>query len=258
MNIFRKTAIFIACGLIIIGLAMTVAGIVFGGKLSVTDPKDDIDFSKEYTNITSISINYSAGNIVVKDGETFSIDAKNVNNKTFSSTVENGVWTITDKYRHTFDFWNRFHFGPENSTVTITIPKDILVEKFQFEIGAGKVEIESLRTKDFIAKVGAGEAVIHNLAAANTNLDCGVGNIEVDGEITGDSIVNCGVGNIDLILKGDPAAYDYDIEVGLGTTTVNGDHYTGGVDKTVKNDNSTGSFKLDCGVGEINLTVTKE
>lgn len=257
MNLFRKMVIFIGSGLVIIGVILAILAFAFGGRIADTAFGERIDVTDTYEDIHSVVIDYRAGSLIIKEGDSFKIVAENVSKDRFASTVTDGVWTITDKKGGVMTFLDDIDFGEKTSTVTIYIPASVLLEDCDFTVGAGKIEADRLNTKQLTIQVGAGEAAISNLSAKNADLDCGVGSISADGAITGDTVINCGVGSIVLALEGDPDSYDYDIQVGLGSANINGDRYSGVSDKQILHDNSTGSFTLDCGVGEISITITK-
>lgn len=255
MNIFRKVLIFIGSGLVIIGLIIAIMAFSFGGRIHNTFTGERIDIDTTYEDVESISINCRVGTLSIKEGDEFKIVAENVLKEQFESKLSDGAWTISDKKSSVFNFFDNINFNEKDSTITIYIPKDVTLKACSFELGAGKIEADLLDTESFNLKIGAGEVIVKNLVAKNTTFDCGAGSIKVDGAISGESKINCGVGQISVSLIGDPDAYNYSVKVGLGTTKINGDSYSGISDKKITNDNATGSFTLDCGIGEIDLTI---
>jgi len=268
MSIFRKFMIFIGSGLIIIGVILAIVGFAFGGRLSINSciighNSDDgtvqagerINVTTAYEEVKSIVIDYRVGAIYIKEGDEFKIVAENVSKDRFESSVTDGVWTVSDKKGGAYSLFNHFNLGANDSTVTLYVPKNSRLTDCNFEIGAGKIDVDQLDTKNFTIKVGAGEVVVKNLTTEEATLDCGVGSIKVDGEIRGDSTIKCGIGAIALSLKGDPDDYNYNIKVGLGKTNINGTVYSGISDKQITHDNAAGTFKLDCGIGAIDLTI---
>lgn len=262
MTIARKALINIAVGLVLIGLALMIAGWSFGGRLFDFDMGGTSDATYDYQNIESLDIDIDAGTLLIRSGEKFRVVTKNVYISSFNHSLKDGVLTITYKITRTsFDVRN-FHFGyfpwtNPKSVITVYLPEGTHLDSSKLTIGAGKIEMDSLDTGTIHIKVGAGEVTVADLKAQDANLDCGVGNIQITGEITGDSIVKCGVGQISLDLKGDPKDYDYKVKVGLGSTQINDDTFSGSTDKTETNDGATGSFDLDCGVGEIKIYITE-
>jgi hypothetical protein len=259
MRIFGKIAMLVGSLLIIVGVILGILAFAFGGRFYHSDivTGDRIDVDTSYEDVTSIVIDYRAGSLEIKEGDSFRIVAKNVPENQFKSSVENGVWTITDKKNTVWSFLNNINLD-ETQTVTIYIPESVLLEDFDLEIGAGKVSVDLLDAKQLKVSVGAGEVVLTDITAEDMILNCGVGSIQMNGEISHDSMVECGVGDINLLLTGDADAYDYDINVGLGSTRINGETFSGVADKQITHESSVGTFTLDCGVGEIDLAFTAD
>ncbi|MHB8962833.1 MAG: DUF4097 family beta strand repeat-containing protein [Saccharofermentanales bacterium] len=262
MTIGKKVFINIAVGIILIGLALMIAGWALGGRMFNFDMGGRSNATYDYQGIESIDIDIDAGTLLIKSGDKFTVETENVYLSSFSHVLEDGVLTITYKVSKTSFNIRNFHFGffpwtNPKSVITVYLPEGTRLENSDLTIGAGRIEAESLDTEAIHIKVGAGEATFTDLKAQDANLDCGVGSIKITGEITGDSIVKCGVGQISLDLKGDPEDYDYKVKVGLGSTQINDDTYSGSTDKTETNEGATGSFDLDCGVGEIKIHIAE-
>lgn len=256
MSILKKVLIFVGSGLIVIGVILAVLAFVFGGRFSDTFNGERINISTTYENIDSIVMNYRYGKLSIKEGDEFKIVADNVLKNSFTSSVENGVWTITDKKKIIlFPFINDINLNDEDSVVTIYIPKYVKLENCDFVLGAGKIQADFLDTKIFKIKVGAGEVIINTLIATESTLECGVGSIKIDGEIIGDSKISCGIGEIVVSLKGNPKEYNYSVKVGIGKTIINGDVYSGVSDKKITNADAKSTFTLDCGIGKIELGI---
>ncbi|MHB1485514.1 MAG: DUF4097 family beta strand repeat-containing protein [Saccharofermentanales bacterium] len=254
MNIFRRIAVFAGSGLILIGVFLMILSAAFGGKISYSDKGGRIDIDSTYENVASLDIDYRSGTLSIKKGESFRIVATNVLKNRFKSSVTDGVWTITDKKEGSFSFLSGMSWNNDTS-VTIYLPPEVILDECVFQLGAGKVDADQINTKILDAQVGAGELKVKNLNATDSDLNCGVGTINIEGVISGASVVKCGVGRITLSLKGDPDTYDYKLKVGIGSTKINDVKYSGIIDKEIKNDDSTGSFDLDCGIGEIDLML---
>ena len=260
MRLIKKTFVNIAVGLVIIGIALMLAGVAFGGRLLDFGSGDTTSITDEFEDVGSLVIEIDAGSLRIERGEGFAVKAEDVYESAFESSLKDGVLTIRNKIRPATMMFGNLHLGlfpwtNPKSVVTVYIPDDATLEIADLTVGAGKIAADGIRTGDIRIKVGAGEVVIDGLEAEDSTLDCGVGSIRINGAITGESTIRCGVGEIRLDLEGDPKAYDYRIKVGLGSTRINDDIYSGSTDKTEKNDGATGRFDLDCGVGEIVLNI---
>lgn len=254
MNSFRRIAVFSGSGLILIGIFLIILSAAFGGKINYSGKSGRIDLDTTYENVKSLDIDYRSGTLKIMKGETFRIIASNVLKDRFKSSVTDGVWTITDNKEGSFSLFSGINWN-KNSTVTIYLPADARLDECVFQLGAGKVDADRIDTEILDVQVGAGELKVNDLNATDADLNCGVGTIDIEGVISGATVAKCGVGSITLSLKGDPDTYDYKLKVGIGSTKINDVKYSGVVDKEINNDDSTGSFVLDCGIGEIDLTL---
>lgn len=89
-------------------------------------------FYERYENVESLDFEFSHGKITIREGDAFSIEAKNVPEKLFKSYVSNGVWHIREKYGIfnfvDFDIHNITIFGLRfedgGREITITLPRD--------------------------------------------------------------------------------------------------------------------------------------
>jgi len=229
MNVFKKSLVLFASILIIIGIISIIVGFAFGGRLLNFNLSKLTDFDSSYTSITSLDIDISAGEINIVEGDEFKIEAINVRENAFSSEVKNGVWTISDKesrktFFHGYLSFGYLNWGDNETKITLYLPKNIELDKTTIDLGAGQMNIDLLTTENLILN---------------------------------DSSVNCGVGSIYLNLTGDPDSYDYDIDVGLGTVKINDSSYSGVSSQKINNPGSIGIFKLDCGVGEIDIQLSE-
>lgn len=83
-----------------------------------------------------------------------------------------------------------------------------------------------------------------------------MGNFSMEGTLEGNLVAECGMGSMELKLKGDAAAYNYDLSCGLGELNVNGTKYSSiaGSHK-VKNEGAIGTISLECGMGSLDLVI---
>jgi hypothetical protein len=252
MNIFRKSIIYSAVGLILIGLLVVVIG---GGILNLGFG-ETIDFADEYTDVRAINIEYGAGELTIRSGDRFHIEAKDVYKDYFKSEVKDGIWSISDtagrsgwfpgNFRMNFGFWQTNH-----PSVTVYIPEGFTLDETTITLGAGKIDAGELRSDTFTLKVGAGEVKIDHLIAKNMKLECGVGSIRISGDISEDSKIECGVGSIQLLLSGLFTDYNYKVKVGLGSAAIGSNTYSGASNTTINNPGATATFDIETGLGEV-------
>jgi len=268
-------AIMLAIGIItaIAGVTVTVISAVTGG---FSDSEDVKDFSDSFTNVKSLDIKNSNGDLTIKVGDTFKVEAENVK-ESFQATVTGNGTLKVDTNNNAWDWLNFMNwFGSDNSfqkaKITVYLPADFVAERTNVDTGAGRVTIESLNAEKLIINAGAGNIEGSNMTAENveidggvgtvkflnvsfynSNMDCGVGNITVEGELLGDNMIDCGVGEVDLKLKGSEEDYNFDVDAGIGNVRINGDKV-----KNIKtNKGSDHSIKIDGGIGNVSIDFDK-
>lgn len=141
----------------------------------------------------------------------------------------------------------------------IEISHAVEAKKVRFELDAGELIAGEVTAEDaFSVETGAGNLEIAQFTTEYLDVDCGVGKTELHGEAFKEVEAKCGVGQIVLDLKGEEDDYDYEISCGLGSVRLNGKTYsTLSTEKEI--DHHAGrKIELECGVGEIEVTVKEE
>ncbi|WP_455717541.1 DUF4097 family beta strand repeat-containing protein [Anaerosporobacter sp.] len=286
MSLFTKNCLRISGIALVLGVVFISIALVGGADINGVNRKDYVyDFDSEYNDydITSIKIDLSIANLEIKRGNTFAIDANNMNKETFNCFVDGNIWTIKDDEESDFKIFG--HIVPlfsldstdEKYSVTIYIPDDFQPENLEIEIGAGRVDLcdmvadnidfdlgaGELVANELVAKkgskvqVGAGQVVIKDLTTKDATFDCGVGEIKVKGDIRGDSKVDCGVGNVLISLKEPENRYDFSLSCGIGNVKINGNNYSFTSDSNIYGSDAEYDFSIDCGVGNVEVSNEK-
>ena len=164
-------------------------------------------------------------------------------------------------------FWERW--GERPGQIVVVVPSEVELDKFVLESGAGRVEIQGLTTKQALIDLGAGRTEISRLVATevveidsgaghlavresklhNLDLDMGAGLVEIVAELSGINQLDAGVGKLELVLSGEETEYQFKVEKGLGSITLN-DEKIG--DGTIRGSGST-VIDIDGGVGAIQI-----
>ncbi len=274
------TKVWIGIALMAFGFGIAILGIAFViGNNTGRTPFEETSFQESYKDVESIDLQVCYGKVIVKKGDTFSIEATHVVKGSIKSYVENGTWYIEeDPYNNrnlfgfnislgNIGFWNRDY----NPTIVVTVPESFEAENFDIDVDAGDVQIESMISKNGTISVGAGRLNVDHIKIDNSSsyrvdagkmtlndvelkdisLDCGVGQININGVVTGDSDLSCDVGKIELSLEGSSKDYSYDISTDIGKVMIDGRSY---YNEITTIDNGTGnSLNLTCGVGKITV-----
>lgn len=230
------------------------------------------EYNETFKDVKSLDIDNATGELKIRIGETFQVEAQNVSKNFKAEVSSSGKLTIREDDSDFNFMW--FHFngmGSPNSKVTLYIPKEFVADEVKIESGAGSVSIEGLNTEYLKINAGAGNITGSNIIAnkvkldggvgnikveevqfADVDLDCGVGNIDLEGVMLGNNQIDCGVGDVDLDLTGNVDEYEFNIDAGVGTIRLNGDK----ISSSEKiNSNADNYIKVDGGVGNVRIDI---
>lgn len=128
------------------------------------------------------------------------------------------------------------HYNENNSPyITVTIPADHYFNKVEIDTGVSSCSLTDIKT-------------------SKLELESGIGSISFQGTVTGDIDAETGVGEVSLALTGNQTDYNYKIECGAGTISVEDDTYTMSNNDTDVNNHAPYTMDLECGVGMISVT----
>jgi len=252
MNSFARKYVKLGLIILAIGIVLSITAFSFGGKI-VNFPSHDVaNISETYLGVESLNIDLDVSDVEVKVGNEFKIEANNVSNNSFKSYVENGQWYIQDKTSSKLFNINNF-----DTKVIIYIPESFKSEKLKINMGAGSFIADKLTAVNTDINVGVGNLEIYDLITDEIDVNCGVGNVEIGGKVNNKGNLKCGIGNLDLKLKGNEKEYNYNLKVGIGEVVLNNNKFSGLNNKVIENTSSNKIFKINCGIGKINLSINE-
>lgn len=164
------------------------------------------------------------------------------------------------------------NIGETDNRVTIRIPAGMDFEEVSTEVGAGRMNIYSLRTKKFSTEIGAGEAYLEdvktdsfsaeigagtmtsqNIQSTKAEIDVAVGSCSYFGTIQGEADVECGLGDIIFSLDGKEEDYNYNIECAAGSIQVGDMHMTALAGERYVDNGAASTFEIACSMGNVTL-----
>ncbi len=250
MKKFTKVAIIlsgvflvIAIGCVIVAVSM---GLTWGGftdmvennRFNLTFDEDSMDAELDVEPLTdeesvetitqdfaNLEVEFGEGTleIVYEDVEAVQIEYKNLSN--YKCYVKENTLHIVSK--------SKIHIGSEDGTLCVILPKNMVLNEVDVEIGAGVAKIEKVVANAFDISVGAGKADV-------TEVDVK----ELDAEV--------GAGLLKLLMAGSEADYSYEAEYGIGKLTIGQTEISGvGGEKNFANPGAGRNMDLECGVGEL-------
>ncbi len=225
--------------------------------------------------VRNLELEVDAAEIVFTEGtdsENIYVELENGFAKYYSCSLEGDTLKIE------YDISNISYINGEAAGITIEMPKGMIFDELNLEIGAasvtfeltdvvcnllmmdvgaGSVWAEGFEVKDKMeVDVGIGDVEIAGGTYEDVNLDCGMGSLSMAGKLNGNLEAYCGVGEIDLALRGKETDYNYDLSCGMGELEVNKTSYSGiSGTREVINAGAVGTITLDCGMGSITLQI---
>lgn len=206
----------ISCGLDIAYIVLDSANLINNKSFEISE----LDF-KKYSSY--LDINLKSGSLIIKKGDKFGYETS-IND--LKVTQDNDKLIIKDNRKK--------FFNNKNNVVTLYIPNDLIFEKVNIEMGAGKLDINHVELN-------------------NVTLNLGIGKTNINSTLLGKNTIECGIGKVDLNLDLSADQYAFKLNKGIGEIKLNG--------KKVKNDTTIGTgtnlIDVDGGIGQINVS-TKE
>ena len=225
-------------------LVISIFSIIFGLSReiisSINSDKKDSKLLEEYTtisnnvnNIESFKIDISNDDIEIKEGEKFEVKTNDPDVKFYHENSK--VKIKTDK---TFS-WHLSNSS--RGTIIIYLPNEFNITELDFNLGAGKIDIDKIFVETLLMDLGAGTMTtkeinvyekatinggagninIYSGTINNLNLKLGAGNASIESDLTGSNTLTTGVGKLNLGLSRSKDNYKFDISKGLGNIILN-------------------------------------
>lgn len=274
-------AIFLAISIItgIASVAFAVVNAIDGSTEHMnfgprhTEGKYAVDYSRDYADVKSLNIDNAIGNLEIRVGETFRVEAKNVSKRFSAEVDENGCLNVGDSGNDMKFLWFNFQgISNPNSKITVYLPADFVGKEVTINTGAGNLFVDRLNTDYLYVDGGAGKISGNHVQAGkarveggvgsinlnqvffeDSNIECGVGSVEINGKMLGQTYVECGVGSVKLNLQGRPEDYGYKVDTGIGSISLNGDKISG-----QNNVDAVNLLKIDGGIGSVKIRIQSE
>ncbi len=222
-----------------------------------TDSLKDMTVNMESNQIATLKIELEHTNLKIQKGEALKVES---NSSHISCTQNHNQLVIKEKEHNWF-------LNNDASELIIYIPEDKTLDHVKMDTGAGEIYIEKLQTRELDFEIGAGKVEIQNLNVLNkAQIDGGAGKVEVlDGEInnldldmgvgetilntklSGNNDIDAGVGKLEIELTDEIENYTIKVKKGIGSITIDEKE---AADNTVYGSGET-YIKVDGGVGAI-------
>ncbi len=199
--------------LLIIGLFTFGIGLVTGATAGILFIQQADDYSEYNITLTDeiidvIDIELSCGELILQQGDGFSIQAENIKPEELLCEVSDKTWRVAEQteensftifgWRVADDILARM-ISQQKPIIIITVPQDIILGTAKLCVNSGSVQLNSLYTQNLIVQVGAGQIKADECMALNSlQAQIGVGCMEAGLLQAEDSVIECGIGNVDV------------------------------------------------------------
>ena len=270
MNRFYRIVSSIAVVLIGIGVVLGGIGLLLGGRMGDLPVGLRFGFppriwgsdtvEADYNNIYTLDFQFEAMDVQIKEGDGFSIRAERVNSRRFSTYQDGSKWIIRCDNRSSG--LNRINWGnswdKKAPRVVVTVPRGFTADRLDLEMGMGFLVADGLSADHSDIYLGMGEMDLVDFSSGNCELEVGMGSLTLDGKLTGKGDVTCGMGSVELLLQGRESDYGFDASVGMGSVNI-GLHSIDGLGGAMTiNTGAPNFFAVDCGMGSVDITFSKE
>ncbi|MEG0963264.1 MAG: DUF4097 family beta strand repeat-containing protein [Lachnospiraceae bacterium] len=210
----------------------------------------------ENTQGISVEVEYRKANhrsemIAALEGNTLKINETENHHDRNKDTLVITVQIPKDKVFQTIDL------KQDAGSIMVDVPLN--AKNISLNVSAGECDVYQILTasEKLQANVEAGEIDLNKIKAGTMELKAGIGDITVEEANADQVMIDTGIGSVDTVMEGKETDYSYKIDCGVGDVEVGSNQYsTLGSTKNVRND---GKKKMDisCGVGEVSVDFTK-
>lgn len=189
--------------------------------------KEDDGFTAVQEDFHSLDVEIGYGLLEIKYGDVEKLQIKQKNVDKYRCYVEEGALHIEGNLKAKVNISN--HDGE----ITIVIPKNMVFQEVDLEVGAGKADVASLKANEVDIELGAGE-------------------INVTGLDTKKFDAKTGAGKLNAKLVGKQTDYSYELECGIGQLKIGDSSYSGlGTEQKISNQGAERFADIECGIGEV-------
>lgn len=268
----KKIWIILAVICLCLGAALASAGFALGGQLHDTlgvhfgrdfrigmvDQAESTDATEviELQEFKNLSMNITAGDIRIEQGNELSLNVKNVPDDEYEVVQEQDTLTISTKgMSHVFNF----SLDALDYEFILTIPKDMTVTLIDVVSKMGEVKMNGITSDDIIVDQHMGDVELVDVIC-NNDMKIGqkMGDIEYEGSHPGNMDLANSMGEIDLEIYDSIDEYRYELNTSLGSIKTNREKQDG-VSGTINGgpENATYLIQAKNSMGDIKVEFTR-
>lgn len=222
MKTSTKVILIVSITLVVAGILILAVAFLLGGRFRLIEANrlELSDYSKDFPEqIDSLYVELGAGEFTVKAGESFRVEAENIDLSSFVCEVENGTLRVVENWR---GLWARgllsgLVFSDYTPVVTIYIPADFHANRIELKVSAGELALCDLSADYFGLQMSAGTVDAGMVEASSAEVELSAGNAEIEGISATSAEINASAGAITVDAL---SAADLDLGVSAGAVSV--------------------------------------
>ncbi|MBQ2661028.1 MAG: DUF4097 family beta strand repeat protein [Clostridia bacterium] len=249
--------------LIVVGVigAFTTLGVLFGGVKNEPQKNGDMYVYSDFQNTVNLDADIGVSYFKIDTGDKLSVETNSDKIKVYQKgntlvIEETSKWNLISKDKFEITLFVPADFSFSDVEISTGAGKfdaaRLSAQEIDLELGAGDVEIGTLEAlRDIDISGGAGRIRINDGSLYNLDLEMGVGKLEITSTMLGENKIECGIGDADINLTDTLSAYRISVDKGIGNAKLNGNTVADGTNYG----EGTNRIKIDCGIGDLNITT---
>lgn len=259
----------ILIALLVVGLVMAGVGFAMGGNNSIYFDNGRVQVQKRETKTLSVTeqlsfkqldVRCSATDVKVIAGDKFGIEAVYEDGQQPEYELDGDVLKVYDSNskddRHTFSLFN---LSIKGNTMTIILPRQMLLEKAYVKGDVGDVELNGIRASGLIVGSDTGRVQLNNVEGETLEISTDVGDLLVNNTKAERTLqIKSGTGSINgHVLQ----AQSIELIIDVGDTKLSGIESReltarGGTGRVELSGELRGDISVQTGVGDIVLRTS--
>lgn len=211
---------------------------------------NDISFSDEYKDVTSVFCDMDLMNVTINttDGDSVKVNYEGKEKLKPIINCKNGALSLSQADNTRLSF-REMNLTDEKSKITISLPKDTVLKAMGADLDMGNMEIYDITSDRLDLDVDMGSVKGSGLTLGNAEIDSNMGNVELTVKDIKDLSVSTDMGNVKVMSEKDLSGYSFSCSADMGSIAIN--------DKKISNEyekeGSDGSITIDTDMGSVSV-----
>lgn len=254
----KKTGMTLTLGIILVILGILLGGLQYIDHFNHLSSyqwrryeQNDISYSSAQASSLDIRVHFADIKFYQTQEEKIRVEAAHIYNG-FQIYEENNTLIIEQPH---YLWWN----NAKTSYISIYVPESMILDEVDIDMSVGKSVLSRLKAKQVNIDTVAGEFDFNDIQCSSLDIDASMGQTTIDHlQITKELDIDLGMGDIYVLIDGYEEAYNYSVDVGLGSVRIGNQQFSGIVDQSHQSDIFLPLIDVDCGLGNIDIEMEEK